>query len=260
MPTNRERGAPHRPPRPPPPGRRSPGSTWTSCGPTTRRWCVTWTARGAPRDRGRQGERLRARGGAGGAGPGVGRGRHARLRGHRRGGDPARRRRPGAHPRLRRPRRQRSGRRVHPRPDADRLLAVRRPRVGGRGGAAARDGPVPPEDRHRHEPARVPLRQPPLHAAGRPGPVRARDRGGVHALRHRRRACAPPCSTCSGSASTSRCAASPGWASGPGFGTPRTAPPCCATGGPGTTRSGPGSCSTASCPPGSRRRRRWRRR
>ena len=44
-----------------------------------------------------------------------------------------------------------------------------------------------PEDRHRHEPARVPARQPAAHAAGAARQREPRARGGLHALRDRRR-------------------------------------------------------------------------
>ena len=53
------------------------------------------------------------------------------------------------------------------RPDADDLDAVGRARAagGGRDATASRLA-LPSEDRHRHEPARVPPRQPRAHAAG----------------------------------------------------------------------------------------------
>ena len=55
--------------------------------------------------------------------------------------------------------------------------------------------PLSPEDRHRHEPARVPLRQPAPHAAGAAREPEPRARRGLHALRDRRRARSRRCST-----------------------------------------------------------------
>ena len=72
--------------------------------------------------------------------------------------------------RVRRAERQRSRRRVHASPDADGLDARRAARAledaAARRGVAAR---VSPQDRHRHEPARIPARQPAPDDAGRAG-------------------------------------------------------------------------------------------
>ena len=63
----------------------------------------------------------------------------------------------------------------------------RRARAAGGGGAARRRAALPPQDRHRHEPARVPPRQPRAHAAGSRRQPEPRDRRRLHAFRHRRR-------------------------------------------------------------------------
>ena len=117
--------------------------------------------------------------------------------------------------------------------------------------------PLPPQDRHRHEPARVPLRQPPPHAAGAARQREPRARRGLHALRDRRRSRSRRSSTSSAlrferalDATTARQRSG---ARARATGTRRTAPRCCATRASGSTASGPACCSTASC------RRRWRR-
>ncbi len=65
--------------------------------------------------------------------------------------------------------RQRSRRPVRLPADADDLDAGRGARRAGGRGALQAAAPLPPEDRHRHEPARVPLRQPAPNAAGAAG-------------------------------------------------------------------------------------------
>ena len=169
-------------------------------------------------------------------------------------------------PRLRRAQRQRSRRRVRVRPHADDLDAVRRAaRCGCRGevrpvsgrrqtGIDRSQAPLPPEDRHRHEPARLPPRQPRADAAGdrgkseylaidavythfataddpeHPAFGEQRDRfeqvaGHAAVARHHARRTA----------------------------TPPTAPRCCATSASGTTSSAPACSSTASSRRRSRR-------
>jgi hypothetical protein len=60
-------------------------------------------------------------------------------------------------------------------------------RRAGRGRALQTARAVSPQDRHRDEPARVPLRQPAAHAARPAREPEPRSRGRVHALRHGRR-------------------------------------------------------------------------
>src|SRR6266849_968787 len=68
-------------------------------------------------------------------------------------------------------------------------LDARRRAVGAsRVGKVSASAALSPEDRHRHESPRVPLRQPAPHAAGAPGEPESRSRRGLHALRDRRRA------------------------------------------------------------------------
>ena len=57
--------------------------------------------------------------------------------------------------------------------------------------------PLSPEDRHRHEPARLPARQPAAHAAGAAREPEPRARRGLHALRDGRRSRSRRCSTSS---------------------------------------------------------------
>ena len=77
------------------------------------------------------------------------------------------RRRARGDSRVRRAQRQRSRRPVRLPPDADDLDARRRARrAGGRARSYRQRVALSPEDRHRHEPARVPVRQPAAHAAG----------------------------------------------------------------------------------------------
>ncbi len=113
---------------------------------------------------------------------------------------------------------------------------------------------LPPQDRHRHEPARLPPRSARSDAAadrGQPGHWRSRAST---------RTSPPPtcptirCSASSGSASRRRGAPSPPSASGRASPTWPTARRCCATSGCGSTTCGPGCCSTGWC------RHRWRRR
>ena len=108
-------------------------------------------------------------------------------------------------PRLRRARHQRSRRRLRVRSDADDFDPVRRRQPRRRRRQAAKSEGVslrakdyvrsklslPPQDRHRHEPARVSPRQPGADAAGDRQKRAPRDRRRLHALRHRRRARAP---------------------------------------------------------------------
>ena len=91
-------------------------------------------------------------------------------------------------------------------------------------------------------------------AAGQPEPA---ARGGLHALRLRRRCRRAPLFDEQRERFERRCAVVDGLGGRRrrrACGTPATAPRCCATRASGTTSSGPGCCSTASC------RRRWRRR
>ena len=93
----------------------------------------------------------------------------------------------GGDSRLRRAERQRSRRTVRLRADADDFDAGRRARRAGRRGAVQAARAVSPEDRHRHEPARLPLRQPEAHAARAAGESEPRARRRLHALRDRGR-------------------------------------------------------------------------
>ena len=126
------------------------------------------------------------------------------MRRHRRRRGAARRRRPRGDSGLRRAERQRSRRPVRLPADADHLDARRRARRAGRGRALRAAHPLSPEDRHRHEPPRVPVRQPAAHAAGAPGERAPRARRGLHALRDRRRSGHRRCSTSSARASSAR--------------------------------------------------------
>ena len=82
---------------------------------------------------------------------------------------------------VRRARRQRPRRRVRYDADADHLHARRRPSArAGRGGAARRAAALSPEDRHRHEPPRVALRQPGAHAARAARRARTSSSTGVY--------------------------------------------------------------------------------
>ena len=81
----------------------------------------------------------------------------ARLRRHRRGRVAARGRRHRADPGLRRPGHRRCRRHLRPPADADDVDAVGRT-LAAAAPRRARPAVVPPEDRHRHEPPRVPPR------------------------------------------------------------------------------------------------------
>ena len=125
-------------------------------------------------------------------------------------------------------------------------------RAAGRRRAARRPAALPPEDRHRHEPSRLPARQP-RRTLPRGRRVAATSRS------PRSTPTSPPPTTpttrrsrCSASVSRrrSRCCRRSG--SRPRCATPPTARRCCATSASGTTSSVRACCSTASC------RRRWR--
>ena len=111
--------------------------------------------------------------------------------------------------------------------------------------AGARPTPsLPPEDRHRAEPPRVPPRQPRPDAAGAVRQPEPRPRRRLHALRDGRRSGAP---AVRGAAARfdGALAGSRGWAFPCRRATRPTARPCCATRACGSTRSARGSCSTA---------------
>ena len=205
--------------------------------------------------RGRQGECLRAWGGGSGARARGCRGGDAGVRGYRRGDRAAPGGGAGADPGLWRAEHQRSRRPVHTRPDADDLdAAARRARCRRRPRASATSPWLPPQDRHRDEPARFSPRQP---ASGRcPSCSRARTSRSTPSTRTSRPPTIPNIRPSTSSASASR-AALPvlaGMGSRPARNTPPTARRCCGTNAFGTTTSAPACCSTGSC------RRRWPRR
>ena len=148
------------------------------------------------------------------------------------------RRRARADPGVRRAERQRSRRPVRVLADADDLDARAARAVQAAAARHRDDGRLSPQDRHRHEPARLPPRQPAPHAAGAAGQPEPAARGRLHALRVGGRARRARCSTISASGSsaalsTTMAARSP-VRSDAGHrravrGTHATAPRCCAT-------------------------------
>ncbi len=118
--------------------------------------------------------------------------------------------------------------------------------AAGRGSAATDDAALPPQDRHRHEPARVPPRQPGSHPAGNLREPEPGSRCRLHALRDRGRS-GPPAFAGQRAASKPPARGSRRWACTSPRGTRPTARPCSATSASGTTSCGLGSCSTASC-------------
>ncbi len=170
--------------------------------------------------------------------------RSARLRRHRGGGRAARRRRPRRDPRLRRAQRQRSRWPVRLPAHADHLDAGSG--AGRPGGRRALQAPasLSPEDRHRHEPARLPLRQPARARCPNCWPA-TEPSSSTRSTRTSR----PPMCPIRRCSSSSGCASSARWrCRAPRrpirvIVTPRTARRCCATRASGSTASVPGSAA-----------------
>ena len=114
--------------------------------------------------------------------------------------------------------------------------------------------PLSPEDRHRHEPPRVPLRQPAPDAAGAAGQREPRARRRLHALRHGRRSRARRCSTSSACVSSARCATSTRSAAARATATPQQRRAAARFARVVRPRPARACCSTASCRRRSRRR------